>query len=91
MKPLSKEEYWAKILQDLKDQYGYTDTNGFDRATLESFKVMFDMGWDLHQYTQTNELPANMHEQEELSEDIDELFLELPCVFEKLYDKKTKH
>lgn len=81
----------GKIVSDLKQQYGYSEENSFDVVTIDSFKVMFDMGWDLHQYTQTNELPDNMHEQEELSEDIDELFLEFPCVFEKLYDKKTRH
>lgn len=86
-KPLNREEYWAKIIQDLKDAYGFGESD-MDRNTLASFKVMFDMGWDLHLYTQTDQLPDNMHEAED---DSQETFIEIPSVFEKLYDKGTRH
>jgi len=96
-KPLSRDEYWAKILQDLKDAYGFGESD-IDKNTLASFKVMFDMGWDLHLYTQTDVLPENMHNEytEGEFEEIQEVsgdtgLLEFPCLFESGYSKNTKH
>lgn len=76
---LTKDQYWENILKDLKELYGYGE-HPEDKLTLESFKTMFDMGWDMRGFSD----PNNLFQTEET-------FIEFPCLFEKVYSKGTLH
>jgi len=89
-KPLSRDEYWTKILQDLKTAYGFGESD-MDKNILASFKVMFDMGWDLRTYVLSEDLPENMHYTEGEFEVLSTGLIEVPSFFEIGYNKSTKH